>query len=51
MTPNQAVSVKGSMKEALTYPTKIIKVLDYLKSIGIQTNFGSEGYIYSKAKR
>ena len=51
MTPNQAVSVKGSMKEALTYPTKIIKVLDYLKSIGIHTNFGSEGYIYSKTKR
>ena len=51
LTPKQAVAVKGSMKEALTYPTKIFKVLDYLKSIGVHTNFGSEGYIYSKAKR
>lgn len=51
MTPKQAVDVKGSMREALTYPTKIFKVLDYLKSIGVPTNFGSEGYIYSKAKR
>ena len=51
MTPKQAVAVKGSMKEALTYPTKIFKVLDYLKSIGVHTNFGSDGYIYSKAKR
>lgn len=51
LTPKQAVAVKGSMKEALTYPTKIFKVLDYLKSIGVRTNFGSEGYIYSKAKR
>lgn len=51
MTPKQAVDVKGSMREALTYPTKIFKVLDYLKSIGVHTNFGSEGYIYSKAKR
>lgn len=51
LTPKQAVAVKGSMKEALTYPSKIFKVLDYLKSIGVRTNFGSEGYIYSKAKR
>lgn len=51
MTPKQAADVKGSMREALTYPTKIFKVLDYLKSIGVHTNFGSDGYIYSKAKR
>ena len=51
LTPDQAVGIKGSMKEALTYPTKIFKVLDYLKSIGIHTNFSSTDYIYSKAKR
>lgn len=51
LTPEQAVGIKGSMKEALTYPTKIFKVLDYLKSIGIHTNFSSTNYIYSKTKR
>ena len=51
LTPDQAVGIKGSMKEALTYPTKIFKVLDYLKSIGIHTNFSSTNYIYSKTKR
>ena len=51
LTPDQAVGIKGSMKEALTYPTKIFKVLDYLKSIGIHTNFSSTDYIYSKTKR
>lgn len=51
LTPDQAVGIKGSMKEALTYPTKIFKVLDYLKSIGIHTNFSSTDYIYSKMKR
>ena len=51
LTPDQAVGIKGSMKEALTYPTKIFKVLDYLKSIGIHTNFSSTIYIYSKTKR
>ena len=51
LTPDQAVGIKGSMKEALTYPTKIFKVLDYLKSIGIHTNFSSTNYIYSKMKR
>ena len=51
LTPNQAVEIKGSMKEALTYPSKILKVLDYLKSIGMHTNFDSRGYIYSKTKR
>lgn len=48
LTPDQAVGIKGSMKEALTYPTKIFKVLDYLKSIGIHTNFSSTNYIYNK---
>ena len=51
LTPDQAVGIKGSMEEALTYPTKIFKVLDYLKSIGIHTNFSSTNYIYSKTKR
>ena len=51
LTPDQAVGIKGSMEEALTYPTKIFKVLDYLKSIGIHTNFSSTDYIYSKTKR
>ena len=51
LTPDQAVGIKGSMKEALTYPTKIFKVLDYLKSIGIHTNFSSTNYIYNKTKR
>ena len=51
LTPDQAVGIKGSMKEALTYPTKIFKVLDYLKSIGIHTNFSSTNYIYSKTKK
>ena len=51
LTPDQAVGIKGSMEEALTYPTKIFKVLDYLKSIGIHTNFSSTDYIYSKMKR
>ena len=51
LTPDQAVGIKGSMKEALTYPTKIFKVLDYMKSIGIHTNFSSTDYIYSKTKR
>lgn len=48
LTPDQAVGIKGSMEEALTYPTKIFKVLDYLKSIGIHTNFSSTNYIYNK---
>ena len=51
LTPDQAVGIKGSMEEALTYPSKIFKVLDYLKSIGIHTNFSSTNYIYSKTKR
>ncbi len=51
LTPDQAVGIKGSMEEALTYPTKIFKVLDYLKSIGIHTNFSSTNYIYNKTKR
>ena len=51
LTPDQAVGIKGSMEEALTYPTKIFKILDYLKSIGIHTNFSSTNYIYSKTKR
>lgn len=51
LTPNQAVELKGSMKDALTYPTKIFHVLDYLKRIGIHTNFDSNDYIYSKTKR
>ena len=51
LTPDQAVGIKGSMKEALTYPTKIFKVLDYLKSIGIHTTFSSTNHIYSKTKR
>ena len=51
LTPDQAVGIKGSMEEALTDPTKIFKVLDYLKSIGIHTNFSSTNYIYSKTKR
>lgn len=51
MTPDQAIEVKGSMKEALTYPSKILTVLDYLKSIGIQTNFDSTNVNYSKITR
>ena len=51
MTPNQAVDVRASMKEALTYPSKIFQVLGYLKSIGMHTNFGPNEYIYSKTKR
>lgn len=51
MTPDQAIEVKGSMKEALTYPSKILTVLDYLKNIGIQTNFDSTNVNYSKITR
>lgn len=51
LTPDQAVGIKGSMEEALTYPTKIFKILDYLKSVGMHTNFSSTNYIYSKTKR
>lgn len=51
LTPDQAVGIKGSMEEALTYPTKIFKVLDYLKRVGMHTNFSSTNYIYSKTKR
>lgn len=51
LTPNQAVEVRESMKEALTYPSKIFQVLDYLKSIGMHTNFGPNEYIYSKTVR
>jgi hypothetical protein len=51
MTPNQAVDVRASMKEALTYPSKIFQVLGYLKSIGMHTNFGPNEYIYSKTTR
>lgn len=48
LTPNQAVMVKGAMSEALSYPSKIFQVLDYLKSIGVPTRFNSRNYIYRK---
>lgn len=48
LTANEAVSVRGSMKEALSYPSKILRVLDYLDGIGVKTNFTSGKYIYRK---
>lgn len=48
MTANDAVRVRGSMSEALSYPSKIFQVLDYLKSIGVPTRFNSRNYIYRK---
>lgn len=48
ITANDAVKVRASMKEALSYPTKIFKVLDYLKSIGMPTHFDSNDYTYRK---
>lgn len=48
ITANDAVKVRASMKEALSYPTKIFKVLDYLKSIGMPTNFDSTDFTYRK---
>lgn len=48
ITANDAVKVRASMKEALSYPTKIFKVLDYLKSIGMPTYFDSNDYTYRK---
>lgn len=48
LTPNQAVKVRGSMKEALSYPKKVFKVLDYFKSIGLPTHFGSGNVFYRK---
>jgi hypothetical protein len=48
LTPNQAVKVRGSMKEALSYPKKVFKVLDYFKSIGLPTHFGSGNVYYRK---
>lgn len=48
ITANDAVKVRASMKEALSYPTKIFKVLDYLKSIGMPTNFDSNDFTYRK---
>ncbi len=48
LTPNQAVMVKGAMSESLSYPSKIFQVLDYLKTIGVQTRFNSRNYIYRK---
>lgn len=48
MTANDAVRVRGSMSEALSYPSKIFQVLDYLKSIGVPTRFDSRNYIYRK---
>lgn len=48
ITANDAVKVRASMKEALSYPTKIFKVLDYLKSIGMPTNFDSTDHFYNK---
>lgn len=51
MEADQAIEVKGSMKEALTYPSKILKVLDYLKSIGVPTNFDSTDVNYTKNKK
>ena len=48
LTPNQAVKVRGAMKEALSYPSKIFQVLDYLKDIGVPTRFNSRNYIYRK---
>lgn len=51
MEADQAIEVKASMKEALTYPSKILKVLDYLKSIGVPTNFDSTDVNYTKNKK
>jgi hypothetical protein len=48
MTANDAVRVRGNMSEALSYPSKIFQVLDYLKSIGVPTRFDSRNYIYRK---
>lgn len=48
MTANDAVRVRGSMSEALSYPSKIFQVLDYLKSLGVPTRFNSRNYIYRK---
>lgn len=51
MEADQAIEVKASMKEALTYPSKILKVLDYLNSIGVPTNFDSTDVNYTKNKK
>lgn len=51
MEADQAIEVKASMKEALTYPSKILKVLDYLNSIGVPTNFNSTDVNYTKNKK
>ena len=48
ITANDAVNIRASMKEALSYPTKIFKVLDYLKSIGMPTHFDSNDITYLK---
>jgi hypothetical protein len=48
MTANDAVRVRGNMREALSYPSKIFQVMDYLKSIGVPTRFNSRNYIYRK---